>query len=131
AVEFAERSGCPSASKLHRRTARGSVARPLLARQNRGVAVRGFHVADAALLFADIVDSTLTTQRLGDERAAALWTEHDRCARNLLRHHRGREMARADGFLLLFSTAADAARYALDYHAQIAELGLAARAGLH
>ena len=58
----------------------------------------------AALLFTDIVDSTLTTQRLGDERAAALWTEHDRRARDLLRRHHGREIDRADGFLLLFDS---------------------------
>jgi len=84
-----------------------------------------------ALLFTDAVDSTLTTQRLGDERALALWTEHDRRARDLLRRHHGREIDRADGFLLLFESAADAARHALDYHAAMAELGLAARAGLH
>ena len=84
-----------------------------------------------ALLFTDVVDSTLTTQRLGDERALALWTEHDRRARDLLRRHHGREIDRADGFLLLFDSAADAARHALDYHAAMAELGLAARAGLH
>lgn len=34
-------------------------------------------ITQAALLFTDIVDSTLTTQRLGDERAASLWSEHD------------------------------------------------------
>ena len=84
-----------------------------------------------ALLFTDVVDSTLTTQQLGDERALALWTEHDRRARDLLRHHHGREIDRADGFLLLFDSAVDAACHALDYHAALAELGLAARAGLH
>jgi len=78
-------------------------------------------VANAALLFTDIVDSTLITQRLGDERAAALWTEHDRRARSLLREHKGREIGRSDGLLTLFGEAADAARYALDYHAQMAE----------
>src|SRR6476619_8086215 len=84
-----------------------------------------------ALLFTDAVDSTLTTQRLGDERALTLWTEHDRRARDLLRRHRGREIDRADGFLLLFGSAGDAARYSLDYHAAMAELGIEARAGLH
>ena len=86
---------------------------------------------EAALLFTDIVDSTSTTQRLGDDRAAALWAEHDRRARALLRKHSGREIGRSDGLLTLFETAADAARYALDYHAQAAALGLAARAGMH
>src|SRR5882672_7615028 len=88
-------------------------------------------VANAALLFTDIVDSTLITQRLGDERAAALWSEHDRRARSLLREHKGREIGRSDGLLTLFGEAADAARYALDYHAQMAEMGIAARAGMH
>ena len=84
-----------------------------------------------ALLFTDVVDSTLTTQRLGDERALALWTEHDRRARDLLRRHRGREIDRADGFLLLFDSAVEAAHHAFDYHAAMAELGLAVRAGMH
>jgi len=84
-----------------------------------------------ALLLTDVVDSTLTTQRLGDGRALALWTEHDRRARDLLRRRHGREIDRADGFLLIFESAVDAACYALDYHAALAELGLAARAGLH
>ena len=85
----------------------------------------------ATLLFTDVVDSTLTTQRMGDGPALALWTEHDRRARDLLRRHHGREIDRADGFLLLFNSAVDAARHALDYHAALSELGLAARAGLH
>ena len=34
-----------------------------------------------ALLFSDVVDSTLLTERLGDARASALWIEHDRVAR--------------------------------------------------
>ncbi len=88
-------------------------------------------VPNAALLFTDIVDSTSTTQRLGDDGAAALWTEHNRRARNLLRQYNGREIGRSDGFLMLFEAAADAARYALQYHAQMEEMGLAARAGMH
>jgi len=86
---------------------------------------------NVALLFTDVVDSTLTTQGLGEERAMALWTEHDRRARDLLRLHRGREIDRSDGFLLLFDNAADAARYAVDYHAAMAKLSLSARVGLH
>ena len=84
-----------------------------------------------ALLFSDVVDSTLLTQRLGDERARELWTEHDRAAREALHRHRGREIDRADGFFLIFDSAADAARYALDYHALLAPLGMAAKVGLH
>ncbi len=88
-------------------------------------------VADSAVLFTDIVDSTLTTQRLGDERAAALWSEHDRRARNLLRRYGGREIGRSDGLLTLFDTADRAALYALDYHTEMADIGLTARAGMH
>src|ERR1019366_2482544 len=85
----------------------------------------------AALLFTDVVDSTLTTQRLGDERVRQIWTEHDRHARELLRLHHGREIDRADGFFLLFADPADAARYALEYHVAVHAAGRAARIGRH
>ncbi len=84
-----------------------------------------------ALLFTDVVDSTLLVERLGDARAAELWAEHDRRARDLLALHHGREIDRTDGFFLLFDTAAEAARYALAYHHAIADLELSARVGLH
>ena len=84
-----------------------------------------------ALLFTDVVDSTRLVERLGDARAAQVWTEHDRRARDLLARHRGREIDRTDGFFLLFDAAADAARYALAYHRAIADLELEARVGLH
>jgi len=85
----------------------------------------------AALLFCDVVDSTLRTQSLGDERARQLWVDHDRRARDLLRTHRGREIDRADGFFLLFDSAVDAAHHAQQYHDALAALGLKARVGLH
>lgn len=52
------------------------------------------------LLFTDIVDSTNVVQRLGDAAAAALWSEHDRLARELLAEHGGLEIDRSDGFFL-------------------------------
>ena len=84
-----------------------------------------------ALLFTDVVDSTLLVERLGDARAAQVWAEHDRRARDLLVRHRGCEIDRTDGFFLLFERAADAADYALAYHRALAGLDLSARAGLH
>jgi len=51
-----------------------------------------------ALLLTDLVDSTLLGERLGHVRAAELWAEHDRCARDLLARHHGREIDRTDGF---------------------------------
>ena len=66
---------------------------------------RAVPVTERALLFTDVVDSTLV-ERLGDARAAELWAEHDRRARDLLARHRGREIDRTDGFFLLFDDAA-------------------------
>ena len=84
-----------------------------------------------ALLFTDVVDSTLLAQRLGDAGAAQVWSEHDRRARELLVRHGGREIDRADGFFLLFDDAQAAAGYALDYHRALAHISLVARAGVH
>ncbi|MBC8023197.1 MAG: AAA family ATPase, partial [Burkholderiales bacterium] len=86
-----------------------------------------------ALLVTDVVDSTRLINTLGDEASAALWTAHDRIARDLLRDWRGREIDKTDGFLLLFSAAQDALGYAHAYHRAIAGLDppLKARAGLH
>ena len=84
-----------------------------------------------ALLFSDVVDSTALVERLGDAQAAQVWAEHDRRARQLLAHHRGREIDRTDGFFLLFDAIADAARFALDYHAEVADLQISTRVSIH
>ncbi len=86
---------------------------------------------ERALLFTDVVDSTRLGARLGDSRAAELWTAHDDRARGLLARYHGREIGRADGFFLLFDDPTEAARYAVAYHQALGELGLTARAGLH
>ena len=87
--------------------------------------------AVVALLFTDVVDSTQLNQRLGDERSALLWAEHDRLARELLSARRGREIDHTDGFFLIFEQLADAADFALAYHRSMATLGLTARVGIH
>ncbi len=84
-----------------------------------------------ALLFTDLVDSTRATEQLGDAAAALWWADHDRRARDLIERHGGREIDRSDGFFLIFDRARDAAAFALEYHEEVAALGLAARAGLH
>jgi predicted ATPase/class 3 adenylate cyclase len=86
-----------------------------------------------ALLLTDVVDSTQLAERLGDAAAAELGAAHDRVARDLLRLWRGREIDKTDGMLMLFEQAADAAGYALAYHAALSGLPvpLKARAGLH
>lgn len=84
-----------------------------------------------ALLFSDVVDSTRLVERLGDARAAEVWSMHDRRARELLARHRGREIDRTDGFFLLFDRAIDAACFAVAYHDALRELALDARVGIH
>jgi predicted ATPase/class 3 adenylate cyclase len=86
-----------------------------------------------ALLLTDVVDSTATSEALGDAAATALWSAHDRVARDLLPPWRGREIDKTDGMLLLFDDAADAVGYALAYNQAILKLAvpLTSRAGLH
>jgi hypothetical protein len=84
-------------------------------------------------LTTGVVDSTLLSERLGDQAMAGVWTAHDRVARDLLPLWRGREIDKTDGMLLLFDNAADAVHYALAYHQALAAMPvpLKARAGLH
>jgi predicted ATPase/class 3 adenylate cyclase/Tfp pilus assembly protein PilF len=86
-----------------------------------------------ALLLTDLVDSTQLATSLGDVAAAGLSAAHDRVARDLLRRWHGREIDKTDGMLMLFEHAADAAGYAMAYHAALRALPvpLKARAGLH
>ena len=88
---------------------------------------------DHVLLMTDVVDSTLLSERLGDEAGAALWAGHDRIARDLLHQWQGREIDKSDGFLLLFDRVADAVGCAQALHQALAQLNppLAARAGIH
>lgn len=85
------------------------------------------------LVFTDIVDSTRLTAQLGDQAWSALWESHDRAARALLRTWRGREIAKADGFVLLFHSTSDAANFSVAYHRALAQLPvpLLARVGVH
>ena len=86
-----------------------------------------------ALLLTDVVDSTKLSEAIGDQAMAEVWAAHDRVARDLLPGHRGREIDKTDGMLLLFEAATDAVAYALAYHRGLAALpvSLKARAGLH
>jgi predicted ATPase/class 3 adenylate cyclase len=93
--------------------------------------VGGTPMPERALVFTDVVESTQLVARLGDARAADVWSAHDRRARALVARLGGREIDRTDGFFLLFERARDAARFAVDYHDAIADLGLAARVGIH
>jgi len=55
-----------------------------------------------ALLLTDVVDSTRLTEQLDEAAGTALWSAHDRIARDLIPLWRGREIDKTDGMLLLF-----------------------------
>lgn len=89
------------------------------------------------LLVTDVVHSTELVERLGDLRANEVLSRHERLARDLLVRFKGREIDKADGFLLLFEEPADAVDYALAYHRELDALSrevgvpLRARVGIH
>jgi hypothetical protein len=90
-----------------------------------------------ALLMIDLVDSTKLIHAVGDQRSAIVFARTDQGARELFALHRGREIDRTDGFLVLFDRAADAVACSLAYHAGLValsrelEVPLAARAAVH
>ncbi|HXD82978.1 MAG TPA: putative peptide modification system cyclase [Rudaea sp.] len=90
-----------------------------------------------AVLVCDLADSAQLTQRLGDVEAAELAQRLDRIARDLVYRHRGQEIDKSDGFLLLFERPVYAVAFALDYQRRLRELAtteslpLSARIGIH
>ena len=87
----------------------------------------------SVLLLTDVVDSTLLNESIGDEGMRVLWHNHDVAARERMTRWRGREIARSDGFLVLFDGAADAVAFALDYHKCLCSFPVPfqARIGIH
>jgi class 3 adenylate cyclase len=86
----------------------------------------------ATVLFTDIVDSTRRAAELGDRRWHRLLEEHQRVVRQHLARFRGREIkTTGDGFLATFDGPARAIRSADAIRAELRELGLEVRVGLH
>ena len=83
---------------------------------------------DYTLLYTDVVDSTAVNTRLGDTGMAALWDEHDRRSRELLRQWHGIEIDRSDGFLVLFDDPPDALGFVDAYHRMLKTLPVQAGA---
>ena len=89
------------------------------------------------LVVCDIADSTALVERMGDQNAANVIRKHDRLARALVEKHRGREIDKTDGFLLLFERPVQAAAFALDYQRGLKHMSAAdgvvvrARVGIH
>jgi class 3 adenylate cyclase len=66
-----------------------------------------------AVMFTDMVDSTMMTSRLGDRMATELVRAHDAVVRRCLTLHGGREVKHlGDGIMASFASAADATRCA-------------------
>jgi class 3 adenylate cyclase/tetratricopeptide (TPR) repeat protein len=66
------------------------------------------------IMFTDIEDSTLLTDRMGDKRWVAVLREHNRLVREQLALHGGHEVKnRGDGFMVVFRDPANALRCAL------------------
>ena len=86
----------------------------------------------ATVLFTDIVGSTATAVRLGDEEWGRLLTLHHEAVRRELELFRGQEVDTAgDGFLAVFDGPVRAIRCALSIRDQLQSIGIAIRAGIH
>ena len=86
----------------------------------------------ATILFTDVVDSTATLARIGDDRWRRLLVDHNARLRGQLDQFRGREVATTgDGFVAIFDAPARAVRCAASMGAAVADLGLRIRAGVH
>jgi class 3 adenylate cyclase len=84
------------------------------------------------VLFTDIVDSTATLGRIGDERWRDLLNDHNRRLRDLLNQFRGREIdTTGDGFLAVFDSATRAVRCGLTMVSAARTMGISIRVGVH
>jgi DNA-binding LytR/AlgR family response regulator len=86
----------------------------------------------ATVLFTDIVDSTATAARLGDDAWRAVLLEHDRVSREAIERFQGRWIkSTGDGVLATFDAPARAIRCAQAIGEAVKRLGLAVRAAVH
>ena len=86
----------------------------------------------ATVVFTDLVDSTSRAAALGDRRWHRLLEEHQQVVRRQLARFGGREVkTTGDGFLATFDGPARAIRAADAIRAELKDLGLEVRVGLH
>jgi class 3 adenylate cyclase len=86
----------------------------------------------ATVLFTDIVGSTQLATALEDRRWQELLARHHRIVRRNLKRFGGREIDTAgDGFFATFEQPANGVRCAAAISAEVRELGIEIRAGLH
>ena len=86
----------------------------------------------ATILFTDIVDSTATLERVGDQAWRGLLAEHNRRMRGQFNRFRGREVdTTGDGFLAVFDSASRAVQCGLAMIDAAHAVGLSIRVGVH
>lgn len=86
----------------------------------------------ATVLFTDIVDSTLTLERLGDAAWRELLLTHNARIREVINAYRGREISTTgDGFLVVFDGATNAVRCGAAMVRAADALGISIRVGIH
>ena len=86
----------------------------------------------ATVLFTDIVDSTATLQRVGDDAWRDLLAQHNELVQVEMDRYRGREVKKTgDGSLALFDAPARAVQCAASIARQVRAIGLEVRCGLH
>jgi class 3 adenylate cyclase len=86
----------------------------------------------ATILFTDIVDSTATLERIGDQAWRAMLAEHNRRMRELFNRFRGREVdTTGDGFLAVFDSASRAVMCGLAMTDAAHAAGVSIRVGVH
>ena len=84
------------------------------------------------ILVTDIVGSTSTLERVGDQAGGELLAAHERMTRDELVLHGGDEINMVgDGFFASFASPARAIRCALAIVSRVRDLGIVIRAGIH
>jgi class 3 adenylate cyclase len=89
--------------------------------------IRAYAAPDGTVtvLFSDIEDSTVLTERLGDERWLQLLRAHNGIFRDRLREQGGYEVKnQGDGFMLVFPSPTAAVRCAIEVQRALAERAL-------
>ena len=85
-----------------------------------------------AIVFTDMVDSTMLTHNLGNERMHQVRRAHFARARCLIEKHNGYEIkTNGDEFMVAFRTAINALDFTLELHANTGDERVSIRAGIH
>ncbi|MEO8670370.1 MAG: putative peptide modification system cyclase [Tahibacter sp.] len=89
------------------------------------------------LVCCEMVDAGVLTEGLGDIRAAELTRRLDRCLRDVMHKYSGLEIAKADGYLVMFERPIQAVGFSLAYQSALRDIAteldlvLHARIGIH